>query len=337
LNNSLRAAGGGGAGGVLSGTLAIEDGTYPVTVGAGGQGGAEGDRGGQGGDSSVFDLVAIGGGGGGSNRDGVGLSVGTDGGSGGGSFNNETTNSGSGTAGQGFDGSAGDGGTKGGGGGGAGGAGAFGLGGAGVTSSITGTSEVYATGGDGGDYTLGNLTGVSGAADTGNGGSGASRSQFESGFDFSGGDGGSGVVILRYPGAEERIFSEHDVVSVVTVDGMDHVVHRFTLDSTNEGVGSLDVVADPVSPRLEGFRFDPATGDAEVRIQGRPGATYILVEAADLDFAQPDRNPVPLSGATVGTLGTDQVTTDGDGNATVQFNLGTGNAANFIRGEEVSP
>jgi acyl-CoA thioesterase I len=59
-----------------------------------------------------------------------------------------------------------------------------------------------------------------------------------------------------------------------------------------------------------------------------------LVEAADLDFANPDQDPIPLTGVTVGTLDQDGVVTDSNGDATVQFNLGTSMSVTFLRMEE---
>jgi hypothetical protein len=74
-----------------------------------------------------------------------------------------------------------------------------------------------------------------------------------------------------------------------------------------------------------------------VSIKGAPGTRYQLAEADDLDFSNPDQNPIPLEGATVGTLDGDVVTTDGNGDATVQFNLGTAKPATFIRAEDAPP
>ena len=88
----------------------------------------------------------------------------------------------------------------------------------------------------------------------------------------------------------------------------------------------------PVTPLLTGFTYAVATGACEVSIEGAANTAYKLVEAADLDFSSPDQDPVPLDAATVGTLAGDVVTTDGDGNATVEFEL-TGDAT-FIRAEE---
>jgi hypothetical protein len=91
------------------------------------------------------------------------------------------------------------------------------------------------------------------------------------------------------------------------------------------------------SVSLADFSYDPQTGDSEVSIEGEPNTAYVLVEADDLDFGNPDRNPVPLTGAIVGTLSGDQVTTDVNGAATVQFNLGTAKPATFIRAKNAPP
>jgi hypothetical protein len=107
---------------------------------------------------------------------------------------------------------------------------------------------------------------------------------------------------------------------------IDGVLRSFSLTATA-----------PDSVRLSGFSYDPVTGASEVSIKGRSSKAYLLVEAAELDFANPDQSPVPLTGATVGVLVGNQVTTDTNGDATVQFNLGTAKPATFIRGEEAPP
>ena len=81
------------------------------------------------------------------------------------------------------------------------------------------------------------------------------------------------------------------------------------------------------------FNFDPVTGSGVLSIAGPPNTVYKLVEATDLDFSIPSTDPVTLVEATVGTLDGDQVTSDSSGNATVQFNLGTGKDATFLRVE----
>jgi len=98
-------------------------------------------------------------------------------------------------------------------------------------------------------------------------------------------------------------------------------------------IESITVVA-IAQPRITSFTYDPADGSAEATIEGSPFTRFKLVEAADLDFSTPDQDPVPLLGATVGTLIDGfYLTTDVNGVATVQFNLGTG-PATFVRAEE---
>ena len=246
-----RHAGGGGAGGVLFGTISKSPGSYTVTVGTGGAGHSGSGTSGRGSNGSPSQITnwlsgattsVDGGGGGGS---GYHVSAGTvlsrtgnSGGSGGGG--GPYHGGGTGTSGQGNSGGSGgnDGVTAGhgGGGGGAGGVGGnsvsphtsnggiSGAGGIGHTSSITGTSIIYAGGGSGGRWTgnntspgevqsvgvvegggglggartLPNTTDVegylaqNGEVNTGGGGGGGGDS------DGPGGNGGSGIVILRY-------------------------------------------------------------------------------------------------------------------------------------------
>ena len=192
--------GGGGAGGVLSGTSSSTNAaTHSVTVGAGGAGGTnsynpgtgDGGNGSQGGNSSVFSQTAIGGGYGGTRYQNGG-----NGGSGGGGGDGAGSG-GSGTSGQGYDG--GDapsmnanGGHDQGGGGGAGGAANAWTPGVGITSSFTGSSVTYATGGIGFDpgHPSGGANWTTASPNTGNGGRGSNSSSESTG--------GSGIVILRY-------------------------------------------------------------------------------------------------------------------------------------------
>jgi hypothetical protein len=195
-------AGGGGAGGFLEiDTVLLSIGSYALTVGTGGAGSR--GAGSNGGDSSFGgSYTAYGGGGGGGgvyNIDGKPGSGTTSfaskmgsGGGGRGSFGESfpagvggtgSTNGGAGTVGA--MGSSG-------GGGGAGGDGrdatdtSGGKGGSGTVSTISGGSVTYATGG------TGSVKNPSAAqANTGNGGDGV--------FLYSGTDGGSGIVIIRFP------------------------------------------------------------------------------------------------------------------------------------------
>ncbi len=183
--------GGGGAGGFRTGTLSVTPGnSYTVTVGAGGAGG------GSNGSNSVFSSITSIGGGAGPNSVGNG-GVGGSGG-GGGSSNGL---GGAGTAGQGFAGGRGYSDlstyTSGGGGGGSsqagsdgGGPGAGGKGGDGTASSISGSTVIYAGGGGGYGDTYGPGVGGTGSGSTPNRGGGGTVSA-----------GGSGIVILSYPGS----------------------------------------------------------------------------------------------------------------------------------------
>lgn len=222
------ARGGGGGGGFIEGEVSVSVTHYPLVVGSGGTGGTATisfhAKGTNGGNSVVFNLTAIGGGAGGGDDNTSSSRIGSDGGSGGGGAThgvNTIWAGGSGTPSQGF-----AGGTNGGfggaspfpsgGGGGAAGSGGNainsttpGSGGVGKQSSITGSFEYYAGGGQAGLYDspftgtgggLGgggngrgnNSPGEAGSANTGGGGGGSGQAR-------NGGSGGSGIVIIRYP------------------------------------------------------------------------------------------------------------------------------------------
>jgi hypothetical protein len=228
-------AGGGGAGGLrctvgatggggsLESALSLTAKSYPVIIGAGGAG-VLNDNGFQGSNSIFGSITSTGGGYGGGKWDQTPVRAGGPGGSGGGGIGDSTRTAAGGarTASpvQGFDGGSGYNGNVqcGGGGGGAGAVGqnggsggTDGDGGAGVTTSISGASTTYAGGGGGGNYGSGNVTiggtggggaggsgdspyknGTAGTTNLGAGGGGAS------GLGYSGGNGGNGVVVIRY-------------------------------------------------------------------------------------------------------------------------------------------
>jgi hypothetical protein len=195
--NNGSIGGGGGAGGFQYLTSqALSLGTYTVTVGAGGTGGqgAVPSASGTQGSNSVFGSLtaSVGGGsGGGASGLGFGFSGGNGGSGGGAGFSaSSTTVGGTGTAGQGNNGGNMGAGGGGSGGGGAGGAGSPPSGGVGTANSITGTSITYAIGGQG---TGGAGNGVVPATPTANRGIGG-----DAGWNANGGNGGSGVVIVRY-------------------------------------------------------------------------------------------------------------------------------------------
>ena len=226
-------AGGGGGGGIIyNPTYAITPGSKTVTIGATKTGST-----GSGysseilyGNNSVFDtLTALGGGGGSSGNNAAG-----NGGCGGGGDGGYATIGGSGS--QGYNGGNGYstdaaryGGGGGGGAGGTGTAGYYrhgGIGGIGYQSSISGTATYYAGGGGGGvqnyygDETPGTgglggggngsiSSGANATANTGGGGGGGGTTN-----STKGGDGASGIVIIRY------LLSEDTVPASITATSM---------------------------------------------------------------------------------------------------------------------
>ena len=218
---SASLSGGGGAGGMLTGTVDVKRGiNIRIDVGSGGGGGAPWSVGGNGGNSGIIQdnspgIFATGGGRGASYYNGT--APGNGGSGGGGAFAGYSTG-GDGINGQGWDGGSSTVYYGGGGGGGAGDVGGDksdyngGNGGNGLTSSITGTSVYYAGGGAGSGFYGGGGTGgagggggaggypgsyigYNGTVNTGGGGGGGGYS----GSWTKGGDGGSGIVIIKYP------------------------------------------------------------------------------------------------------------------------------------------
>jgi hypothetical protein len=205
--------GGGGAGGLIQTShTGVAEGSYAVTVGAGGAGNTVGTAGANGVSSSLGGLVTALGGGGGGGGNGLGL----DGGSGGGGGGRRV--GGSGTPGQGNDGgdvlSSNPSGAAGGGAGASGDSGGFGL-----SSSISGAAVTYAAGGAGGNV---GSSGAAAAANTGNGGIGGGGATGGG----SGGNGGSGIVIISYPTGSMTASG-----GTVTAAG-GNTVHTFTSSGT---------------------------------------------------------------------------------------------------------
>jgi hypothetical protein len=238
--------GGGGAGGLLAslGQLVYSGTSYSVVVGSGGSGQTTGGvAGSNGGNSSIANIAnAVAGG-----RGGSGGGNGQAGGSGGGGGNNSgTSTGGSGTSGQGYPGGNGlaPANYGAGGGGGAGAAGitgspsAGGNGGVGLTSSISGASTYYAGGGGGSLYQTGSGGGSTGG--TGGGGNGAAATAAgspatigtggggggASGPTPTGGNGGSGIVIISYQSAIQK-----GAGGTVTQSGGNYI-HTFTSSGT---------------------------------------------------------------------------------------------------------
>ena len=210
-------AGGGGAGGVLPvASKAVTPQAYSIVVGAGGATKTAQGIGNAGSDSTGLGETAVGGGGGG-NRANNGAAGGS-GGGGGDGYPSWNKVGGAGTAGQGYAGGKTDFANYCGGGGGGGSEvgddsgpyGDGGDGGDGLASSISGSSVTYAgggggctwgtapgspgAGGAGGGGGGGKSDGTAGTANTGGGGGGGG----DSGVTYSGGAGGSGIVIIRY-------------------------------------------------------------------------------------------------------------------------------------------
>jgi len=259
--------GGGGAGGFLSGTITITAQTYPIIVGSGGLGGFSWNSsvqlGFNGTNSTALGINAIGGGGGGSHGGNDTRTAGSVGGSGGGAGN--MVAGAAGTVGQGFAGGTGAG-ASGQGNNGGGGGGAFrqgndgingvtgGAGGPGKTSQITGILSWYAGGGGGGTrntFGVGGLggrggggnggttdqtkTSTDGLANTGGGGGGGGHNGSSAGTVRSGANGGSGIVVLRYPiPSLQPIQATGGTVYEIKENGFTYKVHDFrTTGSSN--------------------------------------------------------------------------------------------------------
>ncbi len=231
---------GGGAGGmVYDSTFVISEGSFSVTVGAGGVAGSNG------GDSEFSTITAYGGGAG-----KAPTANGGNGGCGGGAAAWNSTASG-GIGSQGYNG----GGTgaspayNGGGGGGAGAAGTTGgyktagNGGTGAYSSISGTSVCYAGGGASSGRTTSGSPGACGGGGTvgnagtnglgGGGGGGATGGG-------NGGTGGSGIVIIRYKPTEAEegnIFGEYTSSSMDMGSSMSEATLSWIPSGVNTGDG----------------------------------------------------------------------------------------------------
>ena len=146
-------------------------------------------------------------------------------------------------------------------------------GGTAMASSITGTSTDYAGGGGGGTRTPNgatsggtgggggagngtntNLTGGNATANTGSGGGGGGLS---SGSIFgAGGNGGSGIVILRYPTADVASYTATGLTPTQTTNGTDTI-----LSFTTVGTGTITFTPPPPPTPFDGTRATtPVTG-----------------------------------------------------------------------------
>lgn len=248
-NSTEHGGGGGGAGGYLAFiSQTINPGSYPVVVGAGGAGVVDA-RGSSGASSTFNSQTAIGGGGG-----GVPNTTAFNGGSGGGGSSFNFNTGGTGTSGQGRNG--GNGQYYGAGGGGGAGAvggnatqtGILGNGGNGGDGSTWLNSVAYAGGGGGGSGTeTGDVFGgtggsggggtgagvifatatvgtpTAGTANRGGGGGGGAALNFSR---TTGASGGSGTVIIRYPGTVAKASG-----GTITITG-GYVYHTFNSSGT---------------------------------------------------------------------------------------------------------
>jgi hypothetical protein len=266
-----RGAGGGGAGGYRHFTsLNINQGTYTITVGAGGTyPSGTAFRGNNGGNSSAFGNTSTGGGaagvGGGSNSSsGTALNKnGLTGGSGGGG-GGEDGPAGSGTSGQGFAGGRNFGnisaGSGGGGGGGAGGVGqpnsggVPGNGGPGVANDITGVSIIYSRGGRGSDRA--DIDRVNEPNNSGNGGEGARINRQP-------GRGGSGIVVVRYKFKKSLLNLTNDLNQVVKIGSSDELDYplNYTLLNGNLNNSNLYLINSGFRGALSKFRVTSNTTD----------------------------------------------------------------------------
>ena len=334
--------GGGGAGGVIyNPSVAVTAGTpVSVIVGAGGVGSATPGSGTNGGNSIFGAITAIGGGRGGSHSTNVN---GNPGGSGGGAgMNFATTNSlgGAGTALQGNNG----GGSAGpidnprstGGGGGAGAAGATGSagspsnGGAGISYSISGSAVFYGGGGGGADGRASGETGYStggagtggnggggngapqagnptaGAANTGGGGGGGGAGGASTSI---GGNGGSGIVIVRLPlfswsSSNTSVATVHPLTGLVTAVGAGTTTITYTIFSggcsssvtTIVTVNAADVIT--ATSSVAGNLCLGSSANIGVTQTGSNGTVYTL------SWTMTSYTNSGLSGATSATVGT---------------------------------
>jgi hypothetical protein len=252
---SAGGGGGGGAGGLKLGAGSVSANTsYTIVVGDGGAGGVQlNEQGFEGGGSSIsgtgLNIDVTGGGGGGGPNGAAAVT----GGSGGGAARYSLA-VGAGIANQGNAGGSTSGNDSSAGGGGAGGAGqnkvsvsTSGAGGIGVQSSITGTATYYAGGGGGsgaselgatipgagglggggsGGAFSGTGIGISGTAYTGGGGGAGSYSTGSN----PGGQGGSGVVILRYADSYSAAASTTGSPTITVAGG--YRIYKFTQSGT---------------------------------------------------------------------------------------------------------
>jgi len=333
-------AGGGGAGGLLAGYVGIASGTsYTVTVGAAGTGAtgtyASASAGGTGGNSVFSSITANGGGGGGShNTNDAGVS----GGSGGGN-SQEARPAASGIAGQGNAGGVSTSILSASGGGGAGTVGRpnsgtgnsspAGAGGAGIASAISGTVTVYAGGGGGCSY-----EGPAGAGGVGGGGAGGISSPSTAagaGTTNTGGGGGgansvggtskaggSGVVIIRYPGTTQ--FFTGGTLSYAN----GYIIHTFYANGTLAPTVPT-LYANPDYQISRSLRFNSADQTYLGRTPSVTSSTTTLTYSAWVKRGDVSTNSGHFGITAAATSGRDAIRFDSN---SIQVYLNEGNGAN---------
>jgi len=238
-------------------TLTTQSSSYTVTVGAGGTGvvgNSTGQPSGSGNVSTFATVTSTGGGGGGTAGYAGWFNAGVSGGSGGGSHNNYAVGATT-SAVQGFNGGLGT--AEGGGGGGAGGVGGnepSQAGGVGLYSSITGTSIGRA--GGGGGFIAGTASEGGGAGGNPNASDATANTGAGGGGGINGGQGGSGVVILRYATADVSSYTTTGISPTETTDGTDTI-----LSFTTVGTGTITFTSTPTDTISTGEMIFNSTTD----------------------------------------------------------------------------
>lgn len=142
------------------------------------------------------------------------------------------------------------------------------------------------------------------------------------------------LVVLNKNSVSTNIQLNHDSLSINTIEGYQSESGNFYQTMSGlyptaqialpaESITTLVLsLSEPSPPSLKGFTFDHSTNVFSINIAGAANTAYILVEASDLDFDNPDQSPIPLSGATAiaGFLNLidNTIVTDANGNATVE-------------------
>ena len=217
-----------------------------VTVGAGGTGvvgNSTGQPSGSGNVSTFATVTSTGGGGGGTAGYSGWFNAGVSGGSGGGSHNNYAVGATT-SAVQGFNGGLGI--AEGGGGGGAGGVGGNEPsqdGGIGLYSSITGTSIGRA--GGGGGFIAGTASEGGGAGGNPNASDATANTGAGGGGGINGGQGGSGVVILRYATSD---VASYTTTGISPTEDTTTIPGQTILSFTTVGTGTITFTALPPAP-----------------------------------------------------------------------------------------